>query len=352
MTAGASVAILGASGYTGGELCRLLLGHPGVTLTQATSRGNRGEPVARTHPNLRGVTDLAFIDPADLRPADVLFCCLPHGELAGRLGELAPLAGRVVDLSADFRLRDPARYERWYGEPHPDPSRLGAFVYGLPELNREAIRGARCVSGVGCNATAINLALAPLAAAGLIERAVVEVKVGSSEGGAAHSAASHHPVRAGATRTFAPAGHRHQAEVEQMLMDRSGPFPLHVTGTAVQMVRGALATAQVFTTEPVDGPRVWAAFRELYTGERFVRIVKERRGLHRLPDPALLAGSNFCDVGFEIDTSPGSDGRRVVCLAALDNLMKGAAGTAVQCMNLMLGFEEDAGLGFPGLFPA
>jgi N-acetyl-gamma-glutamyl-phosphate/LysW-gamma-L-alpha-aminoadipyl-6-phosphate reductase len=335
--------IVGGSGYTGGELLRLLLQHPEVEVGQVTSRGRAGKFVHATHPNLRGACSLKFVAPDALQPCDVLFLALPHGEAAGRMDEYAALGERVIDLSADFRLRDAAAYERWYGRPHPAPQWLDRFVYGLPESRRAELAGARYASGVGCNATCVNLALLPLARAGVIERAVIEVKVGSSEGGAQVNDGSHHPERSGAMRSFAPTGHRHQAEMLQEL----GDVELHFSATAVEMVRGVLCTAHVFLKEDLADKDVWALYREHYGNEPFVRLVKERQGLYRYPEPKILAGSNWADVGFERD--PAS--RRLVVIAAIDNLMKGAAGTAVQCLNLMMGWDESLGLSFPGLHP-
>jgi N-acetyl-gamma-glutamyl-phosphate/LysW-gamma-L-alpha-aminoadipyl-6-phosphate reductase len=220
---------------------------------------------------------------------------------------------------------------------------LSRFVYGLPELRRDCLREARFVSGVGCNATAVNLALAPLARAGLIERAIVDLKVGSSEGGNQHSEASHHPERSGSLRSFAPTGHRHQAEIEQEL----GEFELHFSATAVEMVRGILCTAHVFLDEDVSEKEIWQLYRAAYGKEPFIRLVKDRKGIYRYPEPKILAGTNFCDIGFEKDEKSN----RLVMLSALDNLMKGAAGTAVQALNVMMGWQETAGLGFVGLHP-
>lgn len=335
--------ILGGSGYTGGELLRLLLSHPHAEVAQITSRSSAGKFVHSAHPNLRGRSQLKFVTPDQLEKCDVLFLCLPHAEACRQIESLAGLAERVVDLSADFRLKDAGAYREWYGWEHPAPAWLDRFVYGLPELERARLKGARFASGVGCNATATNLAIWPLARKGLVERVVCEVKVGSSEGGAESSQASHHPERSGAMRSFAPTGHRHQAEVLQ----QCGAMELHLSVTSVEAVRGVLATAHVFVKERLDEKQVWQLFREAYQGEPFVRIVKDKAGLHRYPDPKILAGSNYADVGFEVDERTG----RIVCLGAIDNLMKGAAGSAVQCMNLMCGFEETAGLGFPGLHP-
>jgi len=339
--------VLGASGYGGGEVLRLLLGHPGIEVAQVTSRSQAGNFVHAVHPNLRGTTRLQFVRPEELGACDVLFLCQPHGEAAGQIERLAPLAERVIDLSADFRLRNRAEYRTWYGEEHPSPAWLDRFVYGLPELRRSQLRGAKLASGVGCNATAVNMALYPLARAGLIRSAVADLKVGSSEAGSEPGPTSHHPERSGSVRSFAPAGHRHQAEVQQELMEPYGAFDLHMSITSVELVRGVLCTAHVFPTRPVEDKEVWRIFREAYGQEPFVRIVKDRTGIHRYPEPKVLAGTNWCDVGFEIDPRSG----RIVVLAAIDNLMKGAAGSAVQCMNLMCGFEEREGLGFVGLHP-
>ncbi len=341
------VGIVGGSGYGGGEVLRLLLDHPHVEVTQITSRQQAGNFAYSAHPNLRGRTKLQFIPPSELQPCDVLFLCTPHGEASKSIERYASLAERIIDLSADFRLRDPKLYQRWYEEPHPAPAWLDRFVYGLPELRRNQLRGAKLASGVGCNATAINLALLPLAKAGLISRVVCDLKVGSSEAGNAHSPGSHHPERAGAVRSFAPTGHRHRAEVEQELMEPFGKFEFSMSITSVELVRGALCTAHVFPTRPLEDKELWKLFRETYRDEPFVRLVKDRSGIYRYPEPKILAGSNHADVGFERD--PDSD--RIVVISAIDNLMKGAAGSAVQCMNLMCGFPETTALTFSGLHP-
>lgn len=347
--------IVGASGYTGGELLRLLLSHPQLEVGQVTSERLDGQFVHFTHPNLRPSTGsgrgpLKFTASASLEPCDLLFLCLPHGGAMGRIEALAALAPRIVDLSADFRLREAAGYDRWYGKPHASPAWLDRFVYGLPELHREMIAGASYVSGVGCNATATTLAIWPLATAGLLDASrgvICEVKVGSSEGGAAASDATHHPERAGVMRSFAPTGHRHTAEVIQALALAGVTTDVHLSATAVDNVRGVLATAHVFVGPGVAERDIWKAYRDAYGREPFVRIVKERAGLYRYPEPKILSGSNFADVGFEFDPST----RRVVALCAIDNLMKGAAGTAMQCANIMMGWDETLGLDFPGLHP-
>ena len=350
MSSPLTTAIVGVSGYTGGELLRLLLAHPHVDVRQVTSERLDGQFVHFTHPNLRRRTTLKFVRSEAVERVDLLFLCLPHGSAVKRIEQFRALADRIVDLSADFRLRRPDDYVRWYGAPHPNPAWLDKFVYGLPELHREDIRQATYVSGVGCNATATTLAVWPLAASALLDPArgiVCEVKVGSSEGGAAASDASHHPERAGVMRSFAPTGHRHTAEVLQALRLREVETDVHLSATAVDNVRGVLATAHVFTKPGVAERDIWKAYREAYNNEPFVRLVKERAGLYRYPEPKILAGSNYADVGFELDATTG----RVVAMCAIDNLMKGAAGTAVQCANLMCGWDETIGLDFPGLHP-
>ncbi|MCS7056043.1 MAG: N-acetyl-gamma-glutamyl-phosphate reductase [Thermoflexales bacterium] len=354
--------IVGATGYTGGELLRILAFHPHAEVVQITSRSRMGEYAHVLHPNLRGMRcgSLQFIRPEDAQRTDVVFLCLPHGEAAAQVDRWAACADFLVDLSADFRLRNISAYAKWYGHEHPSPQWLGKFVYGLPELTREHLRGARYVSGVGCNATATNLALLPLVRAGMLDFSqpiIADVKVGSSEGGAESSPATHHPERSGAVRSYAPAGHRHIAEVEMMLEMELAKLPegdqpntaptIHMTVTSIEMVRGVLATVHAFLRQPAQEKDLWRAFRACYKDEPFVRIVKSNTGIFRLPEPKILAGSNWADVGFALS----DDGRKVTLLCAIDNLMKGAAGSAVQCLNVMMGWDERAGLEFPGLHP-
>lgn len=342
------VSIVGGSGYAGGEALRLLLGHPKVTLAQVTSESNAGKFVHSVHPNLRKRTDLKFVSMRDLAPCDVLFVALPHGSSMNKMPEFLALAERVIDLGADFRLRDPADYPKWYGEPHSRPDLLAQAVYGIPELHREEIKNARLITGAGCNATTTILGLWPLFKHGLVDptRVIVEVKVGSSEAGAKASDSSHHPERSHAVRSFQPTMHRHTAEVVQELTFGVRPT-VYFSATAVELVRGILATCHVFLKDDLAEKDIWRVYRQEYGAEPFMRIVKDRAGIYRYPEPKLLAGTNFCDVGFERDQ--GSD--RLVVMAALDNLMKGAAGNGVQAMNVAYGLEETLGLEFLGLHP-
>lgn len=343
-----TVSILGGSGYGGGELLRLLLAHPCVDLKQVTSRSHLGEYVYQVHPNLRKRTRIKFVDPDLLEPVDVLFLAQPHGQSQRHIEAYARLATKIIDLAADFRLRDTAAYEKWYGEKHAAPEWLSRFVYGLPELHRAAIAAASYVSGVGCNATASNLALLPLVRANLLDLSApifIEIKVGSSESGVEGNAGSHHAERANVIRTFSAFGHRHTAEVIQEMGLNAERVSL--TMTAVDLVRGVLATAHAKAKPGVTSRDLWKAYRATANENSFLRIVKEQRGIYRVPEPKIVAGTNYADLGFELDENTG----HIVAICAIDNLMKGAAGSAVQCMNLMMGREETTGLDFMGLHP-
>jgi N-acetyl-gamma-glutamyl-phosphate/LysW-gamma-L-alpha-aminoadipyl-6-phosphate reductase len=341
--------IVGASGYIGGELLRLLLGHPQMQVHQVTSQNYAGRYVHSLHPNLRKATRLKFTRLEELEACDLLFLALPHGQAMHRMESFLTLAERVVDTSADFRLRDAEDYPLWYGGEHASPEQLPRFVYGLPELHREEIRGAKFVSGTGCLAAAAILGLAPIVKYHLVDLQqpiVIEGKIGSSAAGNRPDLSSHHPERSGAVRSFRPTGHRHTVEMLQELSFGAQPR-IHFSATSIEMVRGILTTAHAFLAEDMTDRELWRVYRKEYGEEPFVRIVKERRGVYRYPEPKIVMGTNYCDVGFERDT--GS--RRVVVFAALDNLMKGGAGGAVQCMNLMCGFPERMGLEFAGLHP-
>ena len=338
--------IVGASGYVGGELLRILLRHPHIEIAQVTSESHAGTPVYRVHPNLRKHTALTFCRMADLRACDVLFIALPHGEVAPRMEYFTSLAPVIVDLSADFRLSTAADYATWYGRAHPCPEWLDRFVYGLPEVYRERLRDARYISGVGCNATAAILALWPFVRAGVIDTTrpvVVDIHAGSSEAGRTPTTRSHHPERHGAVRPYAPVGHRHTAEVRQVLDLQN----VVMSATSVDTVRGVLAIAHLWTKDPVDEPTLWRIYRACYQEEPFIRIVRDRQGVIRRPDPKGVVGSNFADVGFDIEPETG----RVVALCAIDNLMKGAAGSAVQALNVAMGWPETAGLDMIGPYP-
>jgi N-acetyl-gamma-glutamyl-phosphate/LysW-gamma-L-alpha-aminoadipyl-6-phosphate reductase len=342
--------VQGGSGYAGGELLRLLAGHPDIEVAQVSSERLRGKPVAAVHPQLRDRNDLCFCGRDDLEPADVVFSALRHGDSAPRIAETLALAPVVVDLSADFRLHDPADYPRWYGWEHPCPELLPGFVNGLAELHREQIAtGDRLAIG-GCVATASILALAPFVRAGLVDPAmpiVVDALIGSSAAGSEPTPTSHHPHRSGAMHSFAPTGHRHTAEILQELRALGTVGEVALTVTSVEAVRGILVTAHLWLREPLGEREIWRVLRTATGAEPFLRVVKQAHGLHRHPDPRLVTGTNFCDLGFSRD--PHS--RRLVVTAAIDNLVKGAAGQAVEAANIRLGFPETAGLELGAIYP-
>src|SRR3989440_4745616 len=354
------VAIIGGSGYTGGELARLLLFHPQVELTQVASGSHAGQYLHSVHPNLRKISSLRFCHPDDLKSCDLLFLCLPHGLASREIERYRSIAPRVIDLSADFRLRSAGLYEQWYGEPHGASHLLAEAVYGLPDLHREELPAATLVSGTGCMATAAILGLAPLYRAGLVNGAiplVVEAKVGSSAAGATPGAGSHHPDRSGAVRSFQPTGHRHTAELIQELgwlmgADQAAvgainrPLRMHsddfvhahnraptgesgqqiaFSATAVELVRGVLVTAHVFVNEAVDERTLWRLYREAYQPETCIRLVKERNGDYRYPERTILAGRNYFAISVGLDTHQP----RVVVIPAPGNVMQSAARNSV-----------------------
>lgn len=344
-----TTSIVGASGYAGGELLRLLAAHPGVTIHQITSERNVGKLAHQVHPHLRGQVTQRFSSRDALEACDVLFLAMPHGEAQTDFTRYASLAPRIVDLSADFRLNDPQQYAAVYGTPHAAPEWLARFVYGLPEIYREPLQNTAYASGVGCNAAATILALWALVRGGLIndtQPLIVDIKVGSSEAGNTPSASSHHPIRSGVVRPFQLTGHRHEAEVRQTLA-AYGNFDVRMAVTSVEMVRGISAAVHLSLPPGLNERDLWACYRSAWQDTPFVRVVHERGSLHRHPEPRLLAGTNYADVGWEYDPSSG----RVVLLCAIDNLGKGAAGSAVQCMNLMCGFAETTALTFGGIYP-
>lgn len=257
---------------------------------------------------------------------------------------------KVVDMSADYRLKNPADYVKWYGWEHKNPQLLKDAIYGLPELHRNEIKTTQLAAVPGCMAATAILGLAPLIKNHLIEekRIIIDLKVGSSGAGAQPTPASHHPERAGGVRPYKVIGHRHIAEVEQELnLLSQNPITVSFTPHAVDMVRGIMATIHTFPFSPLSIPDVWKVYRELYGQERFIRLVKDREGVYQLPNPKILAGSNFCDIGFELDTHLN----RLIIFSAIDNLMKGAAGQGIQCMNIMSGFDESTGLKEVGIHP-
>jgi N-acetyl-gamma-glutamyl-phosphate/LysW-gamma-L-alpha-aminoadipyl-6-phosphate reductase len=337
------VAVVGAAGYIGGELLRLLIGHPETEVAAAVSSRFPGRRVDGVHPNLRSSTDLLFCSADEVDECDTVFLAGPRRSAMTQVDGWIGRAKQVIDLTGDFRLDDIEVYRRYYGNPHAAPHLLGDFVPGIPELYRERLRSADLISVPGCMAVAGVLALYPLVARGLVAPAAqFDARTGSSGAGASAGGANLHATRSGAMRVFAPTGHRHEAEISRHL-----GIPAAMTATGVEAVRGVQTICHATLRPGVDKPVVRAAFREQYRDEPFVRLVAQQRGTFRYPEPKILLGSNFCDVGYAVDEQAG----RLVTIAALDNLMKGGAGNAVQCLNLRMGWPEALGLSFPGLHP-
>jgi N-acetyl-gamma-glutamyl-phosphate/LysW-gamma-L-alpha-aminoadipyl-6-phosphate reductase len=347
------IGIVGGTGYVGGELLRLLLLHPHVEVIMVISRQRAGEFVFNVHPNLRGLTTLKFV-PLDLKGlqknCDLVFAATPHGGAINLVPKLLETGLKVIDMSADFRLKNPGEYDKWYGWKHNSPQLLKEAVYGLPEFHRQEIKSAHLVACPGCMATATILALAPVVKAGLVEenRIVADVKIGSSGGGSKPTIASHHPERFGGVRPYNVVAHRHIAEVEQELNALSRePVTIAFTPHAVNMVRGILSTIHTFLKTPLASKDLWKMLRSTYQGEPFIRFVKYQRGPYQLPDPKVTLGTNFCDVGFELDPRAN----RLLLFSALDNMVKGASGQGVQCLNIMIGVDEETGLKSTGFHP-
>ena len=318
-----------------------------------TSRQSVGEYVFNVHPNLRGLTQLKFVpqDIAELQKnCDLVFTATPHGGSVNLVPKLLDAGLKVIDMSADFRLKNPDDYEKWYGWKHANPQLLKEAAYGLPELYRQEIKSARLVACPGCMATVTILALAPVIKADLVEknRIVVDVKIGSSGAGSKPTIASHHPERFGGVRPYKVAGHRHLAEIEQELNNlTSEPVTVSFTPHAVNMVRGILSTIHVFPKTPLTDKDVWKTLRSQYEGEPFIRFVKYQKGPYQLPDPKVTMGTNFCDIGFELDPHAN----RLLLFSAIDNMVKGASGQGVQCLNIMMGIDENTGLKSTGFHP-
>ena len=346
--------IIGGTGYTGLSLLEVLTRHKNVELQFATTRRRKlvGKPIHREHPNLLGLTDLKFslYDPMNpaltegnktlmnkARESDVVFICVPSGASFNITKDLVGYNTKIIDTSADFRLKDPALYKEYYNREHPLPDLLNEYVYGLPELHREELKKAKYVACPGCNSTAMTLAGYPLTKLqGYMNFTIVyNIMTGSSEAGAEPKRASHHSERSGVARPYYVKKHRHLAEVRQEL--GFDPSKLSASMFAIPMVRGVECIGHVFPDRTVEEKELWKVFREAYRNEQFVRIrAKKTGGPGSLPDVKYVRGSNFCDVGFFVDAESG----RIGVISALDNLMKGDVGNAVQSMNIMFGLDE------------
>ncbi|MEN8134793.1 MAG: N-acetyl-gamma-glutamyl-phosphate reductase [Thermodesulfobacteriota bacterium] len=342
------VGIVGASGYTGEELARIISKHPGVELTVATSRQFAGKKISEVFPNLRGIVEITLENvPLDglADRADLFFTAVPHQTAMDIVPKLLSVGCKVVDLSADFRISDAKVYEKWY-QAHSAAEYLDQAVYGLPELNREKIKGTSLVANPGCYPTSIILGTAPLLKAGLIDATTIiaDSKSGTSGAGRAALVGSLFCEVNDGFRAYKVGEHRHTPEIEQELGLLAGkPLTISFTPHLLPISRGILSTVYAGLKDGVDPEQVSAAYEDFYRDEYFVRLCPA--GTY--PATQYVRGSNFCDVGFKIDPRTG----RIVIVAVIDNLVKGAAGQAVQNMNLMCGIPEGLGLGGVPLFP-
>lgn len=338
------IGIEGGAGFAGGELIRLLLGHPNVEIAAATSSTFPGQPVFLAHPNLRGRTTLAFTRKLDYAKLDCLFLAGGHGDAMSNVPAILDQTGsrlRIIDLSGDFRLRDAALYPRWYTRAHKAPGLLKKFAYGLVELNRAEIKKARLVANPGCFATATALALGPLAQGGASGTVSVTAVTGSSGSGASPSVITHHPTRHSNLRAYKPFTHQHIPEVEQILDQLAGhkSMKLSLIPISGPFARGIYAVCQVDLPKGWNADRVRSLYRSAYKGSSFVRLVEEPPSLN------AVNGSNHCDVFVAVQNG------RIGVISAIDNLVKGASGQAVQNLNVMMGWDEGVGLAFAGHYP-
>ena len=335
------VGIFGGSGYGGSELLRILLFHPNVELVFVTANEQAGKPIGEVHRNLNGLTQLNFISAAETPPGiDCVFLALPHGQAMEIVPGL-PRDVKAIDLSGDFRLRDQSVFEKHYKQPHTAMTAQAEFVYGLTETNREAIRGARLIANPGCFATATLLGLAPLVANHLVNgRVVVDAKTGSSGSGAKAAANTHHPQRMTSFYAYKPFTHQHVPEIEQEL-DHLGDWTneLVFMTHSLPVARGIFASIYAESNRDLTENEIRSIYADYYRDSFFVRLVNGS------PDINWVKTTNFCDIGF------ATRGKQVVIFSAIDNLVKGAAGQAVQNMNLMFGLDETTGLKLVGTNP-
>lgn len=342
-------AVLGGSGYGAAEMIRRLLLHPDVELCKVASIDFVGQPLGDAHPHLERLTDLKFenLTPAEAaKDMDVVLLGLPHKVSAAAVPPILATGAKVVDLSGDYRLKNVASYEAFYGGKHPHPELLKDAVYGLPEFNRAQIREAKLVASAGCFATTIQLGLLPLAKKGLLKGPVETVGItGSSGSGAAPQAGTHHPIRAVNLRTYKPLKHQHVPEIlESLTTHGAGDVQMSFVPVSAPLSRGIFATSFTTVDASVDKDQIAEAFA-IYAKELFVRVPS-----NRLPEVVAVSGSNYAEVGFEL--GPKHEGKRTLAIfSAIDNLIKGGAGQGIQNMNIVLGLDEGATLRDSGGFP-
>jgi N-acetyl-gamma-glutamyl-phosphate reductase len=340
------IGIVGGTGYTGEELLRLLAGHPNTELVAITSRSEKGKPVSALFPNLRGIIDLAFTEPtvANLKHCDVVFFATPHGVAQSLVPEILAAGIQVIDLSADFRIRDIDIWEKWYAQKHAAPQLVSEAVYGLPEFNRDAIANAKLVACPGCYPTSVQLGLKPLLLAGVIDVADIIANSASGVSGAGKQAnvATLLSEAGDNFKAYGASGHRHQPEIEQGLADMAGePVAITFVPHLLPIIRGIHTTLYVDLKQ--QDTDVQGLFEAHYANEPFVDVLEP----NSYPETRTVRGSNHCRVAIH---RPGNS-KKVVILVVEDNLTKGASGQALQCMNIMFGLDEDAGLTMPALMP-
>ncbi len=342
------VAVVGASGYTGAELIRLLVGHPQVEIVAVTSRQHEGLPISHAFPSLAGFCEL-LCEPLEVAEiagrVDLVFTALPHKSAMEVIPGFLEAGCKVVDLSADYRLKDQAVYEHWY-QPHSSPELLAEAVYGLPELFRPQIVDARLVANPGCYPTSVALALAPLLEQRLIDPAslIIDSKSGTSGAGRGAKQGSLYCEVNEGFKAYGVASHRHTPEIEQTLSGLAGEtVQVNFTPHLLPISRGILSTCYATLNKTLSSAELLTLYRQRYADEPFVRIMPG----DELPNVAYLRGTNFCDLGLVADQRTG----RVIIVSAIDNLVKGAAGQAIQNMNLVCDFKEGVGLGVVPIFP-
>lgn len=341
------IGIIGASGYTGGELLRILAAHTECEVACATSRRYKGKRVSSLNPNLRGVSDLEFenLSTAEvIDRSDFIFTATPHGASMNIVPELLESGARVVDLSGDFRFKDTAIYEQYYGRDHTAGDVKA--VYGLPELHRDDIKGARLVANPGCYPTSVILGLSPLVKKGIIEpdRIVADSKSGISGAGATPKPATMYTLTADSVSPYKVTSHQHMPEIEQELNLLGKGIKVSFVPHIVPVKRGIESTIHVFLKDDAQQDKLQDVYTDFYGTEPFIRILDTGE----IPKMSAVRGSNYCDIGgFSVD----KERERAVIISVIDNLMKGASGQAIQNMNLMMGFDEGEGLSGVGLHP-
>ncbi|GIW66385.1 MAG: N-acetyl-gamma-glutamyl-phosphate reductase [Candidatus Parcubacteria bacterium] len=340
------VNIIGGSGYAGGELLRILINHPYVEINQVTSKNFVGKNITTIHPNLRGKINKNFCSINDLKECDVIFVALPNLESMKYINKISTLAKYVIDLGADFRIKNLDLFKEYYQTEHLAKDWIKKFVYAVPEINKNEIKKSNYLVCPGCEAISIILPIYPLLKEGIINsetKIIADVKIGSSAAGSKPSLSTHHPERNNVVRTYKAVNHRHKAEIIDFLN-----LEVEITATAIEIVRGILSTIHILNhNQNISEKDIWQIYFKYYQNEKFIRIIKQKEGLYRLPEPKIIWGTNYCDIGFELDKK----NKRLVILSAIDNLVKGTAGQAVQCMNIILNLPEESGLDFIPLHP-